>query len=159
VYFTAKLQFELLSGDFDGGLREIGQGVAPLVQALPFDHEAEFHCPRNYGVDFWRMEVDRQEFIDLRCNIRFDAVMEFYKRCEQQRAPFQEWRVYSIEREMLWPAFKAFEDFQRKCVDRELDWHSEYKRRAKRKQEKWRSEGSRVLELVTPEAEYYHGAL
>jgi hypothetical protein len=94
------------------------------------------------------MEMDRQEFIDLRCNIRFDAVMEFYNRCEAVGEPFEEWIIDLIERAILWPDLKAFEDFKQKYADGELEWHWKYEARAKRMREKWESEGSRVYELV-----------
>jgi hypothetical protein len=68
------------------------------------------------------MELDRQEFIDLRCKVRFDAVTKFYDECEPLGVPFEEWIIDSIERDMLWPELKAFEDFQDKYAHSEIQW-------------------------------------
>ena len=154
VYFSAFSEQlpSLLSEHFHGGLSEMGAEIHSYLQALPYDFVADFHCARDFGVDFWRFELDKQEFIDLRCNIRFDAVKEFYYKYDCLESEFNEIDIYGIEKEMMWPELKAYEDFEVKCVFRKLQWEDEYERRAAKMQEQWREEGSRVFELIPPKA-------
>ena len=140
----------LLSEDFHGGLNDLGAEMQADFQALPFNSTSDFHCARNFGIDFWRLELDKQEFIDLRCNIRFDAVMDYYYRSEQLFVSFSEGNVCRIEEEMMEAELRSFEHFQDNHLYEELEWRDEYTRRVARMQERWRVEGTRVFELVPP---------
>lgn len=150
LYLTAfpRRVFYLLENDGSGELNAHGRQVAQYIEAHAIEPRAEFTCVRAYAVDFLRLELDKQEFIELRCNVRFDAVREFYRNHEQWSAAFEEGRIHSIEMELMWPKLKAFEDFERQYAEGELEWRDMYERRAEITREKWEQEGSRVHELV-----------
>jgi hypothetical protein len=114
VYFSvfSEQYPRLLSEYFHGGLNDVGADMQAQSQALHFDSTADFHCARNFGIDFWRLELDKPEFIDLRCNIRFDAVMDYYYRSECWFCPFSERNIRSVEEEMMEAELKCFEDFR-----------------------------------------------
>lgn len=104
----------------------------------PYPSWKRFQSPRVFGQHWWAHELDRQRHVEKRCQVRKQAVEEYWRargerpvvwRCVNEGIDEQTLSV--IEKRIAGEEVKSFEEFSKEWVHGGVEWRGEYRRQAK----------------------------